>query len=68
MERARARTKRSVHLQRDFEHSRLEDALVAAAYELAVPVRRRPQSSAQRRATNPSLPPRQPPLTGGSSA
>jgi hypothetical protein len=68
MERARARTKRTVRLQRDFERSRLEDDLVATAYEVAVPVQRRPLSSTRRRATNPSLPSQQPPLTGGSSA
>ena len=68
MDRAHARTKRTVRLQRDFERSRLEGDLVATAYELAVPVPRRPLSSARRRAANSSLPPQQQPLTGGSSA
>jgi site-specific DNA recombinase len=48
MERARARTKRTVQVQRGFERSRLEGDLVAAAYELAVPIRRQSRSSAPR--------------------
>ncbi len=65
MERARARTKRAVQVQRSFERSRLEDDLVAAAYELAVPVPRRSRSFAQQRARNASLPPPPPASTGG---
>jgi hypothetical protein len=54
MDRAHARTKRTVPLQRSFERSRLEEDLVATAYELAVPVLRRSRSSPRRRTPNPS--------------
>jgi hypothetical protein len=40
MERAHMRTRQLVNLQRGFERSRLEDQLVAAAYEWALPIRR----------------------------
>ncbi len=40
MERAHVRTRQLLNLQRGFERSRLEDQLVAAAYELALPIRR----------------------------
>jgi hypothetical protein len=40
MERARGRTRQLLNLQRGFERSRLEDQLVAAAYEWAFPIRR----------------------------
>ncbi len=40
MERAHVRTRRLLNLQRGFERSRLEDQLVAAAYEVALPLRR----------------------------
>ncbi len=68
MERARARTKRALHLQRDFERSRLEDELVAAAYEMAVPVQRRCRSTAKRPATNAPQTHQPPPMAGGYSA
>ena len=68
MKRVRARTKRTVQVQRSFEQSRLQDELVAAAYELAVPVRRASRSSAQRRATDSSLPPQPSSTSGGVSA
>lgn len=68
MKRARAQTNRSVHLQRDFERSRLEADLVATAYELAVPVQRRPSTTAQQRAADSSRSPQSSPLTGGFSA
>jgi hypothetical protein len=45
MERIDIRTKRLLNLQRIFELSRLEDQLVAAAYELALPIRRQPLST-----------------------
>jgi hypothetical protein len=40
MERAHVRTRQPLNLQRGFERSRLEDQLVATAYEWALPVRR----------------------------
>ena len=40
MERAQVRTRQLLNLQRGFERSRLEDQLVAAAYELALPIQR----------------------------
>ena len=41
MERAHARTQRPLHVQRGCERSRLEDDLVASAYQLAAPIRGR---------------------------
>jgi hypothetical protein len=41
MERARGRTRQLPDLRRGFERSRLEDQLVAAAYEWAFPIRRK---------------------------
>ena len=41
MGRAHVRTRQLTNLRRDFERSRLEDLLVAAAYELALPIGRR---------------------------
>ncbi len=65
MDRAHARTKRTLRVQRAFERSRLEEHLIAAAYELAVPPLRRARPAVQRSATNGS-PPSQPlPLAGG---
>jgi hypothetical protein len=40
MERAHVRTRQLLNLRRGFERSRLEDQLVAAAYEWALPIRR----------------------------
>ena len=40
MERAHVRTRQLPILRRGFERSRLEEQLVAAAYELALPLRR----------------------------
>ena len=64
MDRAHARTKRLLHVQRGCERSRLEDDLVAAAYELAVPILRRSRPEPRRRAPNLSPNP-QPPLSAG---
>jgi hypothetical protein len=47
MERAHVRTRQLLNLQRGFERSRLEDQLVAAAYELALPIRRQPLPTTQ---------------------
>ena len=48
MERAHVRTRQLPPLQRGFERSRLEDQLIATAYELAVPIHRQVLSSSQR--------------------
>jgi hypothetical protein len=48
MERARVWTRQLPPLRRGFERSRLEEQLVAAAYELAVPIRRRSLSASRR--------------------
>jgi hypothetical protein len=48
MERAHVRTRQRVSLQRGFERSRLEDQLVAAAYEWALPIRRQALPTTQR--------------------
>jgi hypothetical protein len=40
MERAQVRTRQLLNLQRGFERSRLEDQLVAVAYEWALPIQR----------------------------
>ena len=48
MERAHVRTRQLPPLQRGFERSRLEEQLVATAYELAVPLCRRALPSLQR--------------------
>jgi hypothetical protein len=48
MERARVRTRPLPFLRRHFERSRLEEQLVATAYELAVPIRRRSLSTRHR--------------------
>jgi hypothetical protein len=40
MERALVRTRQLLKLQRGFERSRLEDQLIAAAYEWALPLQR----------------------------
>ena len=45
MERAHVRIKQFPPLQRGFEHSRLEEQLVATAYERAVPVGRQALST-----------------------
>ena len=49
MERAHLRTRQLLNLQRGFERSRLEDQLVAAAYELALPIQRYALPTTQRR-------------------
>lgn len=64
MDRAHARTQRPLHVQRGCERSRLEDDLVASAYQLAVPIRGRSRSAPRRRAPNASPNP-QPPLSAG---
>ena len=68
MERARVRTRQLLNLQRGFERSRLEDQLVAAAYESALPIRRQALPTTQR-AQEDEVPKKQP-LTphGGLSA
>lgn len=48
MERAHIRTRQLAPLQRGFERSRLEEQLVASAYELAVPLCRQALSTLQR--------------------
>ncbi len=48
MERAQVRTRQLPPLQRGFERSRLEEELVATAYELAVPICRQSLSTPQR--------------------
>jgi hypothetical protein len=48
MERARVRTRQLPPLQRGCERSRLEEQLVATAYELAVPIRRQALSRRRR--------------------
>lgn len=45
MARPRAQAKPPLHVSRDFERSRLDEQLLAAAYELVTPVIRRPLSS-----------------------
>jgi hypothetical protein len=68
MERAHVRTRRLPPLQRSFERSRLEEQLVAAAYELAIPIRRLSLSNPQRHRADAARP--NPPSTaqGGLSA
>jgi hypothetical protein len=68
MERAHVRTRQLPPLQRGFERSRLEEQLVASAYELAVPLCRQALPTLQRSQGNDS---RQDPLPiaqGGRSA
>ena len=48
MERAHVRTRQLPPLQHGFERSRLEEQLVATAYELAVPICRQSPSTRQR--------------------
>jgi hypothetical protein len=48
MERAHVRTRQLPLLQRGFERSRLENHLIATAYELAVPIRRQTLPTPQR--------------------
>ncbi len=68
MERAHVRTRRLLNLQRGFERSRLEDQLVAAAYESALPIRRQALPTTQR-APEEEVPNDQPSTThGGLSA
>ena len=68
MERARVRTRQLLNLQRGFERSRLEDQLVAAAYELALPIRRQALPATQR-VQEDEAPKDQPPTAhGGLSA
>jgi hypothetical protein len=64
MEQTRVRTQRPLPVQRVCERSRLEDNLVAAAYELAAPVLRRSRSTSRRRSTN-SSPHSQPASSAG---
>ncbi len=52
MERARVRTRQLPPLQRSFERSRLEEQLIATAYELAVPLHRQVLSTPQRSPSN----------------
>jgi hypothetical protein len=68
MERARVRTRQLLNLQRGFERSRLEDVLVAAAYEWALPIRRQALPTTQR-AQEDEVPKHQPSIPqGGLSA
>jgi hypothetical protein len=68
MERAGVRTRQLAPLQRGFERSRLEDQLIATAYELALPVRRQSLPSSQRPRGD-DCQENQPPVpTGGLSA
>jgi hypothetical protein len=68
MERAHVRTRQLLNLQRGFERSRLEDQLVAAAYEWALPIRRQALPPAQH-AQEDEVPKDQPSTThGGLSA
>jgi len=48
MDRAHVRTKQFLNLRRGFECSRLEDQLIAAAYEWALPIRRQSLPTASR--------------------
>ena len=48
MEGAHIRTRQLPPLQRGFERSRLENQLIATAYELAVPIRRQTLPTPQR--------------------
>lgn len=52
MERARARTKRPLHVQLGCKRSRLEDDLVTAAYELAFPILHRSRPETRHRVPN----------------
>jgi len=66
---AQARTKkRTLRVQRAFERSRLEDAIVAAAYELAVPAPRRSRRTTRYCDDHVPLPCPQARSSGGSSA
>lgn len=67
MDRARARSKQPPHLRRDFEQSRLEDQLIAAAYELVAPITRR-ALPASRRCKADDVPQQPPSTAGGFSA
>jgi len=62
MERAHVRTRQLPPLRRSFERSRLEEQLIATAYELVVPVRR---LSAPQRSRADKGRQEQPPLTQG---
>jgi len=68
MERAHVRTRQLPPLQRGFERSRLEQQLVATAYELAVPIRRRSLPALQRSQGDESQQDPPPANTGGLSA
>ena len=68
MERAHVRTRQLPPLQRGFERSRLEQQLVATAYELAVPIRRQLLSAPQRSPGDESQQDPPPASTGGLSA
>ena len=50
MERAHVRTRQLPPFQRSFERSRLEEQLLATAYELALPVHRQSLPAGQRTA------------------
>ena len=68
MERAQVRTKQLLNLQRGFERSRLEEQLVATAYERAVPIRRQPLSTPQCSQANAAREHQPPASKGGLSA
>ena len=54
MERAHVRTRQLPPLQRGFERSRLEEQLIATAYELAVPLCRQSLSTPPRSGEDPT--------------
>jgi hypothetical protein len=68
MERAHVRTRQLPPLQRSFEGSRLEEQLIASAYELAVPIRRQPLPTPQRSPVADACLDPSPLTTGGFSA
>jgi hypothetical protein len=68
MERAHVRTRQLPPLQRGFECSRLEGQLIAAAYELAVPIHRQPLPTPQHSPVADTCPDPSPLTTGGFSA
>lgn len=65
---AHPRTRPPLHLQRVGERSRLEAHLIATAYELAVPVCRRPLSDPSRLRVQNTFPQPSPAATQGVSA
>ena len=68
MERAHVRTRQLPLLQRGFERSRLEEQLIATAYELVVPVRRQALPTPQCCQADEARQDQPPTTTGGLSA